>query len=143
MTYATLAQLTAKLGALVMIQLTDRGQPPTGAVVESVVDRALADTDAVIDSYLASRYALPIVGGVPAVVVDLALAIAAYKLHPFTPDKKIEDDYKDALSSLKLIATGTQRLQIAGVEPSSSGSGGVMASDRPRDLTPENMRGLI
>jgi len=141
--YATLEQLIEKLGEPTLVQLTDRDQPATGAIVVGRVDRALADTDAVIDGYLAGRYRLPIEGGVPDLLVDLALAIASYKLHPFTPDGKIKDDYGDAIAALGKIATGTIRLQIAGLEPTSSGSSGVQAIDRERPLTPESMRGFI
>lgn len=143
MTYATLDQLTAKLGEQTLISLTDRAVPPTGAIVVAVVDRALADTDAMIDGYLAGRYKLPIEGGIPAQLADLALSIAAYKLHPFVPDDKIKKDYDDARADLAKIASGAIRLNIAGTEPESSGATGVQATDRPRDLTPDNLWGFI
>lgn len=143
MTYATLEQLIEKLGEPTLVQLTDRDEPRTGAIVIGRVDRALADTDSVIDGYLAGRYRLPIEGGVPALLVDFALAIAAYKLHPFKPDEKIETDYKDAVASLAKISTGVIRLQLAGLEPASSGSSGVQAIDRERPLTPESLKGFI
>lgn len=143
MTYATLDQLIEKLGEQLLVTLTDREQPLTGGIVIDVVDRAIADADAVIDGYLAGRYRLPIEGGVPALLVDYALTITAYKLHRFKPDEKIQKDYDDAIAALKLIATGTIRLNIAGVEPASSGSGGVQAIDRERPLTPESLRGFI
>lgn len=143
MPYATLDQLTDKLGERTMIQLTDRAVPPTGAIVAAVVDRALTDTDAMIDGALAVRYRLPIEGGIPAQVTDLALAIAAYKLHSFKPDDKIQKDYDDARADLSKIASGAIRLQLAGLEPASSGNGGVLVTDRERPLTAETLRGFI
>lgn len=143
MTYATLDQLKAKLGEQTMVSLTDRDEPRTGGIVVAVVDRALADTDAMIDGFLAGRYKLPIEGGIPAQLPPIALAIAAYLLHPFTPDGKIKDDYVDARADLGRIASGTIRLSIAGIEPGTSGATGVQATDRPRDMTPDNLRGFI
>ena len=55
MTYATLDQLTDRYTERLLRQLTDRAAPPAGAIDAEVVDRALADTDAVIDGYLAGR----------------------------------------------------------------------------------------
>lgn len=142
MPYATLQNLTDRVGAELLLQLADRSSPPVGAVDDAVVARALNDADAVIDGYLAGRYVLPL-ASVPPLLVDLAGAIALYKLHIVKPEGKIEDDYKDAIASLVKISTGVIRLPVAGVEPPSSGSSGVMFTDRERDLTPDNMRGLI
>ncbi|MBL4757578.1 MAG: DUF1320 family protein, partial [Rhizobiales bacterium] len=46
MTYATQAQLLDRYGTRMLISLTDRAKPATGVIDTSVVDRALADTDA-------------------------------------------------------------------------------------------------
>lgn len=142
MTYASLGQLTERFGERMLLQLTDRSRPPAGAIDTGVVDRALADTDAVIDGYVAGRYALPL-SEVPPLLVDLALVIAIYKLHPAAPEQKIKDDYEFALKSLGQIASGTIRLPAQGIEPVSSGASGVVAIDRARDFTPENLRGFI
>lgn len=142
MTYATLEQLTERFGERMLRQLTDRGEIATGAIDAGVVDRALADTDAVIDGYVAGRYALPL-SEVPPLLVDLALVIAIYKLHPAAPEPKIKDDYEFALKSLAQIANGTVRLPAQGIEPASSGAAGVVTMDRERDFTPDNLRGFI
>ena len=47
------------------------------------------------------------------------------------------------MKSLREIAAGVIRLDVAGVEPAASGASGVKVTDRERDLTPENMRGYI
>lgn len=142
MSYTTSTQLAERFGERLLTQLTDRSTPPSGVIDPEVVDRALADTDAVIDGYLAGRYALPL-QTTPPLLADLALAIAIYKLHPFAPDPKIDADYKEALRSLGLIAAGTIRLPAAGIEPASAGSLGVTATDRDRDMTPDNLRGFV
>lgn len=142
MPYATLQQLTDRYGEAMLIDLTDRESPPTGAVVTAVVDRALADTDALIDGYLAGRYALPLSEMQP-LVVDIALAVAVYKLHREVAADKIKADYDAALRQLRDISSGAIRLSAAGIEPAASGSSGVRTNDRERDMTPDNLRGFV
>jgi phage gp36-like protein len=143
MSYATLQQLIDKHGETMLIELTDRADPPTGAIEESVALRELANADAMIDGYLAARYALPL-AEVPALLPPLAIAITIYKLHVYSAPEKIEADYKAAVADLDRIARGTIRLPgAAGVEPPSSGASGVRTNDRERPFTEENLRGFI
>ncbi|WP_172298349.1 gp436 family protein [Pseudoruegeria sp. HB172150] len=142
MSYATLDQLKDRFGDRLLITLTDRATTATGEIDEDVVTRALADTDAMIDGYLASRYALPL-AETPNLVVDLAQAIAIYKLHTNSASEKIEKDYNDAISTLKDIAKGIVKLDVAGVEPGLSGSSGARITDRERPFTEANLKGFI
>lgn len=142
MSYCTLADLTARYGARMLVALTDRGDVALGVIDGGVIDRALADTDAMIDGYLAGRYALPL-ASVPTLLTDIAQQIAIWKLHIAAPDPKVEADYKDALRALRDIAAGTIRLSLAGVEPDGTGAGGVMITDRERPLTADNLKGFI
>ena len=142
MTYASIDQLIERFGERMLVDLTDRGDVPTGAIVAPVVDRALADTDAVIDGYLAGRYALPL-AETPPQLLDLALTIAIYKLHPNEPDPKIAKDYDGAMKALAQISSGIIRLPAAGVEPAAGGSSGVETIDRERELSPESLKGFI
>ena len=142
MTYATLAQLTDRYGARMLVALTDRAGTASGEIDMAVVDRALADTDAMIDGYLAGRYALP-VAEVPPLLADLAQVIAIWKLHPHQPDPKIETDYRDARKSLEAIAHGTIRLARDGLQVAGTGGTGARATDRERPLTAANMKGFV
>jgi phage gp36-like protein len=142
MSYASLDDLKKTYGEPMLVALTDRAEPPAGSIDTAVVDRALADTDAAIDGYLKVRYALPL-ASTPALVRDLAERIAVYKLHRNVAADKIRDDYNDAIKTLRDIASGAVRLDVAGAEPTASGTQGVRASDRPRDLTPDNLRGFV
>jgi phage gp36-like protein len=142
MTYATLAQLQDRYGDTMIVQLTDRAVPAAGVVDTDVVDRALADTDAQVDGYLKGRYELPL-ATTPPLVTDLALAIAIYKLHRRDPEDKIRRDYDDALRSLRELANGTIRLDVAGVEPETSGSSDVQTNEKDRPLTNDSMKGFI
>lgn len=142
MTYATQADLVERYSESMLIDLTDRATPAAGAIDAGVVTQALTDTDAAIDGYLKGRYALPL-ATTPPLLRDLAQAIAFYKLHRNVTSDKVRKDYEDAMRLLRAIANGEVRLDVAGVEPAASGTSGVRASDRARDLTPDNMKGFI
>lgn len=142
MTYCTLQQLSDRYGPSMLVALTDRGAVATGAIDDAIVSRALADTDAMIDGYLAGRYVLPL-AEVPALLTDLAQVIAIWKLHPSATDPKIKDDYEHALRSLREIGQGVIKLQVAGVETAGTGGSGARITDRARPFTETNMKGFI
>lgn len=142
MTYATLANLEDRYGRTMLVQLTDRGQPATGQVDVETVDRALADTDAMIDGYLAVRYRLPI-ARVPKLLVDLAEVIAIYKLHRRGEAEKITADYRDALKTLADLAAGRQRLDLDGVEPEASPTGGTRVGGPAKVFTDAVLRDYV
>lgn len=142
MAYGTLEQLTDRFGTRLLIDLTDRDETATGQIEVEVVDRALTDTDAVINGYLKDRYVLPL-AETPALITDLALAIAIYKLHIYAPNEKIVADYKDALRALRDIATGIVKLSVAGAQVAETGGSGARITDRERPFTAQNLKGFI
>lgn len=143
MSYATLQTLIDRYGEQVLIQLTDRGLVAGGVVVEATVTRALTDADAMINGYLAAKYALPL-SETPALVIDLSAKIAWWNLHPYEPDAKAKADYDMAMRTLRDIAAGTVRLPIAsGLDAPGTGTTGATVSDRERLLTSDNLRGFI
>ncbi len=143
MTYATLQHLTDRVGDAMLVALTDRGPGYLGAIDIAIVDRALTDADAMINGYLAGRYVLPL-ASTPALIADVAGAIALWKLHITTPEDKIKADYDAAIRTLRDIASGLIRIpDAAGLEPVSSGASGVVVTDRERPFTADNMKGFI
>lgn len=142
MSYATQDQLINRFGEAFLVDLTDRAEVATGAIGADVVARALADTQAMIDGYLAVRYALPL-AEVPPLITDLALNIAIYKLHVYEPNQKIRADYDDALRQLREVASGAIRLPIDDAEPTDAGGSGVRVTDRERPMTEDNLKGFI
>lgn len=141
MTYATLEQLTQRYGESLLVQITDRGEVPTGAIDTEVVERALKNTDGFINGFL-GRYKLPLVV-VPDPLPDLAQSIAIYKLHRFEPDTKIKDEYNAARRQLRDIADGLFKLSAEGVETPGTAGNGVRITDRERPLTEANLKGYI
>ncbi len=142
MPYCTQAQLEDRFGLGRLVALTDRNAIPLGVIDQDVLARALADTDAVIDGYLAGRYALPL-ASTPALVADIAQSIALWKLHATEPEAKVKADYEAAMRTLREIAQGVVQLSVAGIEPAASGDSGVQITDRDREFTADNMRGFI
>ncbi len=105
MAYATRAQMISRFGEPQLIALTDRLPPLTGAIVDSVLDQALADASGEIDTYLAARYAVPL-ATVPEVIERICCQIAHYYLHAQVATPKVEADHKWATQLLRAIAAG-------------------------------------
>lgn len=143
MPYCTIEQLEARYGRKFLIELSDRADVAPTDPDATIFDRAIGDAGGLIDGYLKPRYALPIVGTVPPLLVDLSQRIAIYNAHANVASEKIRKDYDDAIGTLKQISAGTIRLDAAGVEPAGSGSNGVQITDRERPFTEENLKGYF
>lgn len=143
MTYATQSGLIQRYGEQMLVALTDRADVPTGTVDAAVVARALAESDALIDGYLAGRYSLPL-AAIPPILTPIAEVIAIYTLHITEPEAKVKADYEAAMKRLAEISKGVIQLKDAtGIEPAAPGGTGVQISDRDRDFTPESMQGFV
>lgn len=138
MPYATTAQMISRFTEREIIAITDRDG--TGLVDEVQLGKALADASAEIDSHLGRRYALPLVrSGValvdsPVMLVGLCCDIARYRLTgtEVQETEAIRNRYRDAVATLKLLASGEvvipdgPDLAPAG---SSIGAGGFVATN--------------
>lgn len=143
MTYASLQSMITRYGLDMLVGLTDRAQPQTGQLNGTVVERALEAADQLINGFVGGRYVLPLVD-VPPLLSDLAEAIAAWKLHPYKPDEKIAEDYKDALRTLRDISDGKITLAVPSTSaPATVEGSGARLTDRERPLTAENLKGYI
>ncbi|BBD77236.1 gp436 family protein [Hydrogenophilus thermoluteolus] len=112
MGYATAAELATRYGADRLIDLTDRDGDGIGD--DPMIAQALADADAEIDGYLASRYRLPL-PTVPALLTRIACDIAIYRLLSLRRMGDIEDArrrYEDARRLLEAIAKGHASLGL-------------------------------
>lgn len=142
MPYCTLDQLKARYSERLLLDLSDRGTAPATVIDIALIDRAIADADALIDGYLKSRYALPL-ADVPRLVTDLSLRISIYYAHAHVAADKIKADYEAALKSLRDISTGLIRLDVAGTEPASSGGEEVRTNEPHRPLSADSLKGYI
>lgn len=105
MTYATRTDLEQRYSA---DEVSQREQ----ALDAGAVTRALEDADALINGYLAGRYALPL-ATVPTALVRVAAAIARYNLLGEAATDRAREDNKDAIAWLKDVQAG--RVLLDGV----------------------------
>ena len=124
MTYATRNDMTLRYGDADLIQLTDVDEPYTGAIVDAVLERALADGAELMDAYLRVRYSLPI-SPAPDILARLNCTIAYRNLHRNGAPEEIEKAYADALRTLGLIRDRKMDIGIADSEPDQASSGDV------------------
>lgn len=120
MPYASQTNLEDRYGADVLLELADRdGDDEVDA---PVITRALADADAIADTYIGRRYTLPL-ASTPAALVTAAAQLAFYYLHRDRPTDEARRDYEDALAWLKDVAAGRAELDVAGAEPETEADG--------------------
>lgn len=109
MAYATRADMEARFGLDELVARTNRAGGTT--VDADVLGRALADADAEIDGYLASRYNLPL-PTVPPVLARIACDIARYRLWEDIASDDVRRRYEDARRLLEAISKGVVSLGL-------------------------------
>ncbi len=143
MTYATKQDLVDRMGALELIQLTDRTNMPPSTIDDVVVGRALDDADAMIDGYVSKRYALPL-SPPPAVLTRIAVDLARYYLH----GERVEKDgavalaHKQAMDWLRDVSKGLVALVHDAAEPKPAGDGAIQANPSTRVMRRDTLEGF-
>ena len=124
MTYLTRANLEARFGATLIADLESGG---------AVVADAIADAQAEVDTYLASRYTLPL-SSVPDAITRIAAQIARYNLwrRDVPADHPAYVAYRDALKDLARIADGSMNLGLSQLGEALPQDGGPSASTNER-----------
>jgi phage gp36-like protein len=102
MPYCTKQNLIDRFDEAELIQLTDG---PLGTIDDDVINAAIADADAEINSYL-TAYDLPL-AVVPVNFLRIAADIARYYLYEDQPTETVTKRYDDAIKYLMMIAKGT------------------------------------
>ena len=132
-----------RFGEAALIQLTDRGDPPTGGIVSSVLDKALADAAELIHGYARSGgYAVPFATPAPNAVPQWQADIAYYQLHRTAAEvtDKMAKDFDRTMAQLKDVARGVFKLEAAGVEAPAAQDDTVAFEAPERVYTRESMR---
>ncbi len=119
MVYATKQQMIDHYGADDMVDVTDRATPRAGVIDDNVLNQALTTASAMIDSFVARRYNLPL-SPVPALLVPVCRQIAFYNLLRGRYTEEARKEYEDALGILGKIASGDIVLDVGGKEPQSA-----------------------
>jgi phage gp36-like protein len=142
--YCTLDDLKKQVREEVLVALTDDAS--TGAVDQTVVDKAIADASAEIDAYAQGRYPVPF-SPVPQVIGKIAVDMSLYNLFSrrgFDPegsqDKVISERYKSAVRFLENLAKGL--VQIGAAQPQQVSEQPPVIQSSPRVFSREKMRPL-
>lgn len=139
MAYSTLQTIIDQFGAKEVLRASDRDKD--GVADVGVVDRAIADADAEIDSYLGTKYPVPL-NPVPGIVVTASATIAMYRMSydsgTLTEEKRRR--YEDLIRWLRDVAAGKAVLD-GGVGEKSSG--GVRYFSEPREYTRTKLGGIL
>jgi len=136
MTYATQQNMIDRFGQEELTQLTDRTR--SGGIDAAVVDRALADADAVINGYVSAKYTLPL-SPVPAGLERIACDIARYGLYDDRATEQVKQRYDAAITFLKDVAKGTATLGPDAANQAPSITGGPQHSAPERIFTHDTL----
>lgn len=128
MGYVTKADMIARYGEDQLIQLTDRAN--VGAIDDAVLDAAIADVDAEVDSHLQGRYSLPLTE-VPKILTRAAATIAYAELHTLELPEAAANRLKWARGLLEQLSKGTIQLGDA----NGDGAAPAVATSGPASTT--------
>ncbi len=141
MSYCALADLQEQISEDELIGLSD--DDAAGVVDDSVITRAIADADAVVDAYCQDRYTVPLTP-VPAMIRRISVDIAIYNLYSrrgdSAPDVR-QDRYKEAVRFLEKVSAGKIGLGAATPAPVNT-SGGVDIDSNDRIFSRSKMAGF-
>ncbi len=144
MAYSDLTGLRQRMPEQTLIDLTD--DVGAGAIDEDVTDRAIADADTEIDSYIAGRYAVP-VSPVPDLLQRLSLDLAVEILYGRRPDLDMPEGVKTAAKNARalLVRIAAKQAHLPGVaemDNSGTGSAGALFVGPGRLFTRETLKGM-
>jgi len=144
MPYTTLTRLLERMPESVLIDLTD--DAGTGGINEQAIDRAIADADTEIDSYIGRRYVTPVVP-VPDLLGRLSLDLVAEILyarraHATTPEA-VTRAAKTARAILVDIAANKADIPgLAETDTSGTSACGASFDADERLFTRSTLRGM-
>lgn len=138
MTYATQQHMIDRFGSQELILLTDKVNAV--AINAEVLGVAFADADAEINSYLSSRYVLPLTQTSPE-LVRMACDIARYRLFDTKAIEVVKIRYDDAIRKLRDVAKGVASLGIDQSSAPVAVTGGAVISSGGKDFGRSNRGG--
>jgi phage gp36-like protein len=131
-----------------LIQLTDDSEtdadPGAGEVNTAIVDGALAEASARIDSYCRQRYITPLQPSdtIKGLTLDIAQYLLFTRRRTTKPNETVAERYLDAINFLKDIAAGKASLdQPVGAAQPQASSGDALVTSKPQSFSDENLCG--
>lgn len=115
MTYCTQQDLIKSFDEAELIIMTDRDN--LGVINEDVLNNAIDNAAAEIDSYISVRYSLPL-NSTPSVLTLHACNITRYRLYDNRSRDEVTERYKQAISFLDKISKGTVSLGVTSSQES-------------------------
>jgi phage gp36-like protein len=110
MSYATGDQFVKAFGDREAIELTNLDDAESDGITETVLERALADASAEMDSYL-WRYSLPF-ASIPQPLIGCCLDIARHRLDRIREREDVRKRYEDWKKWLEQVAKGLVKLGV-------------------------------
>lgn len=139
MTYASAQDMSDRFGDASLILLTDR---VNGAAIDTqVLAKALADADAQINSYISTRYTIPVTP-TPAALIPVACNLAYYSLYPTGAPEAVKTNRDEAIALLRDVSTGRAGLGLGGPAATTSPSAGIQVATGDRVMTRDNLADL-
>lgn len=126
--YIDKATMILLFGETELIQLTDRAGS-VGAIVDTVLDRAMTTAESEANSYLGAAYTLPL-PSVPEVVKTITGDIARFYLYDEQATEQVTKRYDRAISWLRDVAKGVVNLGFPNDSDNPTDSSIVMVSSR-------------
>lgn len=142
MPYATAEDMIARFGEEEMIHLSVAPGQLDGPPDTALIDAALVENSALIDTYLRRRYLVPLVAPFPVEIVRATRVLARYDLaqgEQKNPTEQMRLDRKEVLAWLEQLAAGNA--QLDGVPLAGGAGAGARVKDRPRAFSDDALRG--
>lgn len=137
MTYASTTDLSNRFGN---DELMDIAANETGdALNDTRITSALEDADAEINTYLSTRYSLPLTSA-PSVLVGVACDIARYRLYANQTTDEVTERYNSRIAWLKSISKGDAALGLTEQSQTQQGSLAIDQTSNPRVFTADTLR---
>lgn len=143
-TYAIVADMVAAFSEQEILELSNIDYPDATVINEDVVNRAIEDAQAQLDSYLATRYKVPL-AVVPTVIRNYTCDVARYLLDKDKPREEVTRRRDLVFYYLKDLAAGKASLPgiVDGTDGSTTdaGNGDVVLFKSPgRTWTASSLR---
>ena len=141
MAYITQTDIENRIGATILIQLTD--DDGDGVADASVVNKAISDAEAEVNGYVGTRYSVPL-DPVPAIVSRWTTSIAVYLVyqHRRGASETVQYEYEQTVKALDKVSRGLITLGANEPETTTPEVGGVTVDAPEPVITLDAMKGL-
>ncbi len=138
MAYCTKENLIQRFGQREIDDLLDRDNNSVDDT--DTLSETIADADALIDSYVCSKYETPL-SPVPAIIKYISCDIARFMLWDDNAPEEVRKRYDDAIARLKDISKGLMNLPSTVLPSPTNPTGGVDYYAEERVFTRDSLFG--